>query len=170
MLMTAGIAMSRKHDYSGWTPYQFPTLLSKLSRSKSQRELKRGLATKIGRKTHSSARQVISEDLPYFKEIISRKELAPAIAAEFEFDEKELAFLLNTKPETKKVQKILEQAKEIQQSKIKEKRRSLLQPLVDIPGENPEPHDGEVKEIPPKKENPTTSAQISLSGFLEKGS
>ena len=46
-------------------------------------------------------------------ELIENKELAPEINAYFEFDEKELAFLMNTKPTTKKVKKIIDESKEI---------------------------------------------------------
>jgi hypothetical protein len=40
-------------------------------------------------------------------------------------DEKEIAFLLNTKPETKKVRKIIEEAAALKQKEISLKRKPL---------------------------------------------
>lgn len=124
-LMTAGVALSRKHDYHGYVPYQFPTLLSKLSKSKGLRAMKKELARKIGKQTHSSFRQILSYDLPYLKMLVQNSDYAVGLTAAFGFDGNELAFLLDTKPERKKVQKILEQAEELRKQNIATKRRRV---------------------------------------------
>ncbi|MFH1586432.1 MAG: replication factor C large subunit [Candidatus Diapherotrites archaeon] len=121
-LMTSGIAFSRENDYSSFVPYQFPTLLSKLSKSRPIRELKKGLGRKVGKQIHSSARDVMAHDLPFMQMLFEQKELAPRIAAQFDLNEKEVAFLMNTKPETKKVQKVIEEAAELRTQNITEKR------------------------------------------------
>ncbi len=121
-LMTSGIALSRENEYTSFIPYQFPTLLSKLSKSRSIRELKKGLGRKVGKQIHSSARDVMAKDLPFLQMLFEQKELAPRIAAQFDLDEKEVAFLMNTKPETKKVKNVIEAAAELRSQNISEKR------------------------------------------------
>lgn len=130
-LMTVGVALSRKNEYRDFVMYQFPTLLSKLARSYSLRASKIAVSKKIGEKTHSSARRVISQDLFYIMEIMKDKEKAIELTAEFEFDEKELAFLLGTKPDTKRVKDIIEKALELRAKRIAEKRKTESQLLAD---------------------------------------
>jgi len=117
-LMTSGVAFSREKDYHSFIPFQFPTLLSMLARSRSTRELKRGLAEKIGKKTHSSVRKVMSSDLPFIKMNFEDKQRAIELTAQFEFDEKEVAFLLNTTSKTKKVENVIEQANTLRAKEI----------------------------------------------------
>jgi len=124
-LMSAGVALSRKNDY-GWSMYQFPTLLSKLSRSSSLRAMKKEIGLKVGKKTHSSARDIIAHDLEYLKILVSQsKNYATAFTAQFEFSDKELAYLLGTKPETKKVKTIIDEAARLRQEHLVEKRKTF---------------------------------------------
>ena len=108
-----GVALSKEKVSHDFVMYQFPQLLSMLSKTSSLRALKKDLGLKIGAKTHSSSRAVISKDLPYYREIFSGAEKAVAFTAFFGLNEKEVAFLLNSKPETKKVQKIISEAAKI---------------------------------------------------------
>ncbi len=112
-LMTAGVALSRSQDYHGWLQFRFPGLLSMLSRSKALRGLKTELCRKIGDQTHSSAREVMANDLPYLKMLCEDKEQVAALCAQFEFEAEELAFLMGSKPETKKVKDALAKAEEL---------------------------------------------------------
>jgi replication factor C large subunit len=121
-LMTSGVALSKENDYHGWLQVQFPGLLRKLSASKSSRGLKKGLASKMSKPIHTSPRQIIKSDLPYLKMMLENKEFAPEMVAKFDWDEKEVAFLLNTKPERKKVKTLVEQAKALQAERAKPKR------------------------------------------------
>ncbi|MFH1256925.1 MAG: replication factor C large subunit [Candidatus Diapherotrites archaeon] len=121
-LMTSGVALSRSNEYHSFTPFQFPTLLQKLSKSRSLRALKKELGKKIGAKTHSSSREVMSKDLPFLQLIFKDKAKAVSFAAAFDLDEDELAFLMETTSSTKKVQNILAQATELKKKIIAEKR------------------------------------------------
>jgi len=120
-----GAAVSQKEKPSSFIPFQFPTLLSKLSRSSAQRALQKSVALKIGKKIHSSAKGVIANDLPFFKSIFQHKEKAIELTAEFGFDEKEIAFLLNTKPSTKKVKDIYIKGEEKKASLVAERRKKF---------------------------------------------
>ena len=124
-LMTAGVAFSKEKEYYDFVMYTFPTLLKKLSTSRALRAMKKQLGTKIGSKIHSSSREVMVYDLPYLKILFQDKELAAQYAAQFELDEKELAFLMGTKSATKKVQKVLEEAEEIRKKELISKRKPL---------------------------------------------
>ena len=124
-LMASGVALAKENDYHGWLQVQFPQLLKKLSASKSTRNLKQGLAAKMSSAIHTSPRQIIKSDLPFLKMVLANKELAPEMVYRFDWDEKEVAFLLETKPERKKVQSLIEKAKALQAERAKPKKLSL---------------------------------------------
>jgi len=81
-------------------------------------------------------------DLPYLQIFFENKELAAQYTAQFELNEKELAFLMNTKPTTKKVQKILDEAEEIRRKDFTKRRKALSglseKQLAKITPEGPE--------------------------------
>ncbi len=112
-LAAEGVALSKEKPSTDFVMYQFPGLLSMLSKTSGLRAMKKSLGLKIGKKTHSSSRRTVSADLPYLKMIFQGREKAIALSAAFGLDEKEVAFLLGTSPETKKVQSVLEAAAEL---------------------------------------------------------
>lgn len=112
-LAAEGVALSKEKPSNDFVMYQFPGLLSMLSKTSGLRAMKKGLGVKFGKRTHTSTRKFISADLPYLKMVFQNRESAVAMSASFELDEKEIAFLLDTTPETKKVQSILEEAETI---------------------------------------------------------
>ncbi|MAG21884.1 MAG: hypothetical protein CL943_01080 [Candidatus Diapherotrites archaeon] len=147
-LFTSGVALSKQNEYHGWLKLQFPQLLKNLRASSARRNLKKELTRKIGLKTHSSSKKVSTEDLPFMKLIFQDKTLAPKIAAEFELNEKEIAFILETKPSAKKVQNIFEESQKIKQEVMIAKRKPLEAistplPKVDEPVEVKEEPDPE---------------------------
>ncbi|MBU0635549.1 replication factor C large subunit [Candidatus Micrarchaeota archaeon] len=125
-LMTSGVSFApegeRKHEF---VMYRFPTLLSKLSAASSERALKKQVAQKMQKKLHASKREIISQDIPFLMALFEKEQAAIGFTANFGFDEKELAFLLQTTSKTKKVQSILEQAQELSQKNRKAKRKPL---------------------------------------------
>lgn len=173
-LMSAGVALSRKHDYHDFVMYRFPGLLSKLSRSKPRRALRGALAKKIGGAMHSSAHRVITADLPYLQVLMENKELAPAIAARFDLNEEEIAFMLGTKPETKKVQKLFENAQHLRAEQLRERRKQFAALHSGAVGESV---GGQAKETGEEAEKQATApgeeakqkpeeGQTSLGGYL----
>ena len=119
-LSTVGVGFAKTKDYHGWKPFQFPTLLSKLSASTPKRALRKSIALKIGGKMHCSIRQGM-KDFPFIQVLMTNKEMAPKLTYYFDFDDKELAFILNTKKTTKKVSTLIEKAKAIEKEIILEK-------------------------------------------------
>ncbi len=126
-LMTTCALLSREKDYHGWTQYRFPQLLKKLSASRSTRQTRLSISKKIGKQVNSSARAVMKYELPLIQELFNDREKAALLTAQFEFDEKEVAFLLNTKPETKKVQRTLEEATKIREAAMQKKHSGPVQ-------------------------------------------
>ncbi len=122
-LMTSGVALSRENDYGGWIQYQFPSLLRKLGSSKGLRNLKKGLGLKIGTEMHSSSKAVISQDLPFLHMIFKKKESAVALSAGLDLSLEEIAFLLGTKPATKKSKTFFDAAQELRAKELVEKRK-----------------------------------------------
>ncbi len=128
-LSTVGINLAKEKEYNGWQPFVFPTLLSTLSSSTSKRALRKKIAQKIGEKTHCSIKDAMS-DIVFVQILLENKNIAPKIISFFDFDETEIAFLLNTKKDTKKVQNLIISSKEIIQkniiSKLHEEKQSTL--------------------------------------------
>jgi len=119
-LSTVGVCFSREKDYHSWTPFQFPSLLTDLSASSGKRETVKGISAKIGEKTHCSKRQGV-KDLPYFKTFMEDEKLAESMALFFDFEEKELAFLLGKKVGDKKVEDLLKRTEGLEKKMIIEK-------------------------------------------------
>ncbi|MBI2598265.1 MAG: replication factor C large subunit, partial [Candidatus Diapherotrites archaeon] len=120
-LMTVGVNLSKQKEYNSFIPFQFPTILSKLSKSASVRQLMEGIAQKISKKTHSSIRQVLSSDFAFIKMNFENRQKAVELTAQFGFDEEEVAFLLDTSPGTKKVSSVVEDSNALLQKSVLEK-------------------------------------------------
>ena len=150
--MSSGVALSKENSYYDFVMYTFPMLLRKLSGSRALRAMKKELGTKIGNKIHTSSREVMAYDLPYLQMLFENKELAAQYTANFELNEKELAFLMNTKPTTKKVQKILAEAEKIRLKDFTEKRHALSgisdNELAKITIKEPDESEEEIEEKP----------------------
>ncbi len=146
-LMTTCALLSREKDYHGWTQYRFPQLLRKLSASRSARALRKSISQKIGKLVNSSAQAVMKYELPMIQEMFSDKEKAARLTAQFGFDEKEVAFLMKTKPERKKVQLALEQAELLRENFILEKQGKPA--MLELKKEKPK-----TEKKPAEKEKP----------------
>ncbi|MBI2529940.1 MAG: replication factor C large subunit [Candidatus Diapherotrites archaeon] len=112
-LATSGVALSKSQKIASYVRYEFPQFLKKLSAGSSQKALRKSLSGKMAEQMHSGIKGIIREDLTYIKMLFENKANAINLAAQFDFDAEEVAFLLSTKPETKKVQAIIGEAQKI---------------------------------------------------------
>lgn len=129
-LSTAGVSLSRKHDYHGWLKFQFPTLLSKLSASMSHRAIRKSLAQKLAPHLHSSTRDILSKDLPYLQILCQHnQDFAIHLAAQFDLDENELSILLQAKSDSKKVSSIHEASQQLREKTVRPKKPLSLEGL-----------------------------------------
>lgn len=125
-LATSGVALAKSGKIDSYIRYEFPQFLKKLSAGSSQKALRKSLSGKIAEQTHSGIKEIISKDLTYLKMIFKNKQEAIALSSQFDFDGEEIAFLLGTKPETKKVKEIIEEAQKIR-SRHAAPRKQLMQ-------------------------------------------
>ncbi|MFH1588406.1 MAG: replication factor C large subunit [Candidatus Diapherotrites archaeon] len=168
-LATEGVALSKKNEYNSFVPYQFPSLISRLSRSTSQRAFKKAIAKKFGEKMNSSSRKVISQDLKFIKIIFADKEKAVNFASEFDLNEKEIAYLMDSKPETKKVKSIFDEANELRKKQLAEKSSRVIKTFGGkriaeelVEKEKPQEEESEEKESEEKIKSEPKTKQMKL--------
>jgi len=102
-MMTAGVAVARRGRGAGGQ-YRFPLWLSKMARTRGRRATRQSLARKIGAEVHASWRRTFLDVLPSFKQIFQTDGgFRRAMQAQFRFDEKELAHLLDADEDAKEV-------------------------------------------------------------------
>lgn len=135
-LMALGVNSSRTREYHSFTPFRFPAILSKLSRTSGQREMKKNVLKKIGKKIHSSVRKIAVQDMPFFSLVFEDKKSAAVFFSEFGFELEEVAFLLGAKPDSKKALSVFEEAQNIRREKIASKNRKTF--LVQVQENNEE--------------------------------
>ena len=84
-LMTAGVAISKQSPTSGWVPMRFPQRISSMSRTRSDRELRKRIGAAIGEKAHVSSRRAQQFYLPMIRFVYEHdKEEYQRLAAWFE--------------------------------------------------------------------------------------
>jgi len=94
-LSTAGVAIAKKEVYRHFTKYSFPSYLRSMARTRERRALLKSIGRKIGRKVHASARDSL-DYLPLLKDL--GKMHSTQIMDFYEFDENEMAFIMETSP------------------------------------------------------------------------
>jgi len=112
-LMTGGVVLSRK---KGARPsvydYRFPGAFIVMSRAKGPRAARASLATKLQEHLHTSRKCVNEAALPYIVAMVRNdQELLLHMAAEFEFDEGDVAYLLGQESGSRRVQEIVSRAR-----------------------------------------------------------
>ncbi len=105
-LMTAGVAVARTGRWAGGQ-YRFPLWLSKMARSRGRRATAESLSRRIGGGIHASWRRTFLDVLPAFKQLFQAdEEFRRAMAAQFRFAERELAYLLDVDEDAKAVREL----------------------------------------------------------------
>lgn len=119
-LSTVGVGLSRRKDYNFFQPLAFPSILSSLSKSSSIREMRKGVASKMGEKMHCSRRQAM-QDLYFVKELMKNESSAKDFVYFFGFDEAQVAFLLGKKSDDKIVTDLVKESKLVEKKVLLEK-------------------------------------------------
>ena len=108
--LTAGVNTARMTNKYSHDRLHFPSYLSKMSRSKSVRALRKSVDLKLAIYLHTSTKRVDLDVLPFFKQIMSNEpEMRVLITKELKLEPEELGFLLDKKPESKDVKAVFEQ-------------------------------------------------------------
>jgi|SRR5659263_23525 len=165
VLMTAGVMVARTHRYSGFVKYQPPSLWRKLGQTKGMRLVRDSTAKKIGTHCHVSMNFTRSRLFPFFRLLMKDDEYAPQVTALLELEPEEIAFLIESKSVTKKIQKIYDSA-QLLIGKETEHEVELFGGFGARENRNPELENAESgkiePDIPVKKES---KAQSSLFDF-----
>jgi len=66
-LMTAGVAVAKQTQPRGWVPMRFPQRISSMSRTRSDREIRKKIGAAIGQKSHVSSRRAQQLYLPLIR-------------------------------------------------------------------------------------------------------
>jgi replication factor C large subunit len=95
-MMTAGVAMSKRGELK-YVRFQMPSAITKMSRTRAARATRDSVARKIAGHCHTSSRVARKDFLPYLGVIFRRdKSTAKRIAAELDFSEGEVDYLVKT--------------------------------------------------------------------------
>jgi replication factor C large subunit len=160
VLMTAGMIVARSHRYGGFVKYQSPSLWRKLGATKGMRRVRDSTAKKIGVHCHVSMSYTRSRLLPFFRMMLKDEEYAPKITALLGLEPEEIAFLIESKTVTKKIQKIYDEAQALREAEIVHE--------VEVFGGFGKSKEPEIEEKPEKEETEVkkeTKAQSSLFDF-----
>jgi replication factor C large subunit len=108
-LMTYGIATAKQRHYHDYVRFQFPLYLMKMSRSRSQRELKAMVAATLGSAYHASKKGAEQEVLPYFRWLYQKnRDFRLAATVELGMSVEEAAFLLEQKVDSSAVRHLMQ--------------------------------------------------------------
>jgi replication factor C large subunit len=121
--MTAGVAAARQGSKGGWTRYGPPSYWSKLGRTSGTRKQRDRIARAIARESGTSmstARREIMPFLAVMTHLCRNRELTVAMAAAYDMDESDVAFVTGSGETTNKVQSIVEDAEELRTEALEE--------------------------------------------------
>jgi len=120
-LMTAGVALSKANPYRGYTKYQFPSWLTKMSRTKGTRSIQKSLNIKLSSLCHTSSYVTQTSIFPYFKYLFEHeKGFNISAIRELDLDAEEIAFILGESSDSQAVKHLLEESKKVEEEKKEE--------------------------------------------------
>lgn len=129
--MVAGVAASRDGEKHGWTRYQPPQFRSKLGRSSGRRNTRDEIARRIAEQSGMSIATARQAVLPFLSAMIQYcrpRELTVAVAAAYDLDKSELAFITGSGADTNKVASIIESATEQTEAAITDAGGTAFEP------------------------------------------
>jgi len=117
-LLGYGVCAVKQKELHGYIKYNFPMYLVRMSRSKGNRALQGGIASKLGAYTHMSSKGARQDFLPTFKLLFQRNEaFRLKMVTDLELEEEEIAFLLGDKVDGAAVKRVLAEAKGAEERK-----------------------------------------------------
>ncbi|MBR4202784.1 MAG: replication factor C large subunit [Candidatus Methanomethylophilaceae archaeon] len=161
--LTAGVNTARMSSRYSHDRLHFPSYLSKMSRSKTVRTLRKSVDLKIAMYLHTSTKRADLDVLPYVKQMVANdQEMRVKLTEELLLEPEELGFLLDKKPDSKDVKAVYAiiddkaKASEAAVKKTSSKKKPEEPPAVTV-----EP----VKESEAKPAEPKRKNQASLFDF-----
>ncbi len=112
-LMTAGVQAAKSRDLRGYVAFRPPSLWRRMGQSRKVRNIRDSVAKKIGKRCHVSASFARSDLINFIGLLLKDKNKAAPLAAELDLGIEEIALLIDSSPNTKKVQTVFETAQKI---------------------------------------------------------
>ena len=117
-MMTAGVSLAKRNKYRGYTRYNFPMWLIKMSRTKRVRNTSRSLATKLGDHCHASNDIVLRDIMPYFKHLFATdRDFRINMTHILKLNEDEVGYLLGEKVDSYAVKHVVDGVERLSESK-----------------------------------------------------
>ncbi len=112
-MMSAGVALAKRHKYPGFVRYSFPSWLREMSATKKSRGMHKVVAQKIGRHCHLSRQATTQDILPYFSHIYRHdSDFRTHLSIKLKLDNPEIAFLLEEDEGSAAVERAVSDIKE----------------------------------------------------------
>lgn len=117
MLMVCGSALSKSRPYPGFIKYQQPSLWRRLGQTRSKRDMRDNIASKIGEHSFESMHYSRNNLLGFYALILKDEASAIEITANLGLELEELMYLSGSTKASKKLQKIYDEAQKLLEKK-----------------------------------------------------
>lgn len=113
MLMVCGAVISKTKSYPGFIKYQQPSLWRRLGQTRSKRDLRDNVSSKIGEHSFESIRYSRNNLLRLYSCMVKDEKTAIEVTAFLGLELEELIYLSGSTKPSKKLQKIYDEAQEL---------------------------------------------------------
>ncbi|WP_410510304.1 replication factor C large subunit [Methanosarcina hadiensis] len=117
MLMVCGAALSKTRPYPGFIKYQQPSLWRRLGQTRSRRDMRDNIASKIGEHSFESMHYSRNNLLGFYALMLKDEASAIEVTANLELELEELMYLSGSTKASKKLQKIYDEAQKLLDTK-----------------------------------------------------
>lgn len=113
MLMVCGAALSKTRPYPGFIKYQQPSLWRRLGQTRSKRDMRDNIASKIGEHSFESMHYSRNNLLGFYALMLKDEASAIEVTANLGLELEELMYLSGSAKASKKLQKIYDEAQKL---------------------------------------------------------
>ncbi|WP_048138313.1 replication factor C large subunit [Methanosarcina horonobensis] len=117
MLMVCGAALSKTRPYPGFIKYQQPSLWRRLGQTRSKRDMRDNIASKIGEHSFESMHYSRNNLLGFYALMLKDEASAIEVTASLGLELEELMYLSGSAKASKKLQKIYDEAQKLLEKK-----------------------------------------------------
>jgi len=165
MLMVCGVAISKTRPYHGFIKYQQPSLWRRLGQTRSRRDMRDNIASKIGEHSFESMHYSRNNLSGFYALMLKDEASAVEVTANLGLELEELMYLSGSAKASKKLQKIYDDAQKLLEKKkdkaeeqdffkvhvpeIDDKQTTLHSPVI-IPENEPEDPVGKLETPEPQ--------------------
>lgn len=117
MLMVCGTALSKTRPYPGFIKYQQPSLWRRLGQTRSRRDIRDNIASKVGEHNFESMHYSRNNLLGFYSLMLKDEASAIEVTANLELELEELMYLSGSTKVSKKLQNIHDEAQKLLDTK-----------------------------------------------------